>query len=418
VTRARWLRRLGPGLVTGASDDDPSGIGTYAQAGAAFGFGFLWTMLFTFPLMSAVQAISARIGRATGRGLTRDLREHHAAWVAYAAMGALVVANVVNVGADLVAMGESARLVAGGPAWAWAVGLAILSLTLQVLVPYRRYQAVLKWLTLSLLAYVALAFTLSVPWREVAFHALVPQMGFDKDSIAMLVAILGTTISPYLFFWQADQEKEEMHERGKRPLARAGKRETKRATGRIAFDTIVGMLASNLIAFFIILGTAATLHAHGQTDVQSADQAAQALQPLAGRFAFLLFALGIVGTGLLAVPVLAGSVGYACGEAFGWRASLDAKPWRAPKFYAMIAAASLAGLAILLLRVSPIQALVWTAILNGVAAVPILALVVRMSGKRAIMGDAVAPAWLRALGWLTAALMGAAAVAMVATRLR
>jgi NRAMP (natural resistance-associated macrophage protein)-like metal ion transporter len=409
------LRQFGPGLVTGASDDDPSGIGTYSQVGAQFGLAMLWTLLFSYPLMVAAQLVSARIGRVTGRGIAGNLRRHFPPWLLQPLVWALVVANTVNIGADLGAMGEAMTLVLGGPAHAWTVLLGAASLALVVWMPYSRYVHVLKWLCLAVLAYVGTAFAVRVPWGEVLHATLVPHVSFSRDYVTGLVAVLGTTISPYLFFWQASQEVEEMRSgTPEKPL----KQEPHRASRhfeRIGVDTWVGMGVSNVIAFFIILTAAATLHAHGVHDVDSAARAAEALRPVAGDLAFGLFALGIVGTGLLAVPVLAGSAAYGAGEAMGWRTGLERRPRQARSFYAVIAAATLLGIALNFTHVNPVRALYWSAVINGALAAPILAVIMVIAARRDVMGDFTIGTRLKVAGWMTTAAMAACLVGMVAT---
>ena len=411
----RWraaLRRLGPGLVTGAADDDPSGIATYSQAGAQFGFSMLWTVVFTLPLMVAIQLVSARIGHVTGRGLAANVKQAFPRPVLLGVVALLLVANTVNLSADIAAMAEAARLVAGGSAHAWAVGFGLLCLALQVLVPYRRYVAGLKWLTLALLAYAAVAFSLGLDWLEVLGAVLRPRLSLDRETLLMVVAVLGTTISPYLFFWQAAQEVEARH--GDQPLAPA---QVRRHMRSIQVDTLFGMTFSNLIAFFIIASTGATLHAAGVTDIQTSAQAAEALRPIAGDFAFLVFALGILGTGLLAVPVLAGSAAYAVAEAAGWPATLDARLQRGEGrgFYGVIAAATLGGVALCFTPADPVKELFWAAVLNGVIAVPIMAVMMVLAARRTTMGAHVIGPRLRVLGWLATAVMALTLCALAAT---
>lgn len=413
--RSGPLRLLGPGLVTGASDDDPSGIATYSQVGAQFGYSMLWTMLFTYPLMTAVQEIAARIGRVTGRGLAGNLRQHFPPWLMYAVATLLLVANTINLGADIGAMGAAARLIVGGPALAYAAAFAVASLLAQVFVPYTRYVAVLKWLTAALFAYVATAFVVRVPWGEALRSTVLPRVSFGPDAVRALVAVLGTTISPYLFFWQASEEvEEEQSTPGEEPLRRAPEQAPAQLR-RIRVDTYVGMAFSNLVAYFVILTAAATLNAAGRTDIATAAQAAEALRPVAGPFASLLFAAGIIGTGLLAVPVLAGSAAYAVGEALRWPVGLERRPSEARGFYAVLSAAILVGLGLNLTGVDPIRALFWTAIINGVAAAPVLAAMMLLATSPRVMGRFVIDRRLRVTGWLTTAVMLAAAVGLVAT---
>ena len=406
---------LGPGLVTGASDDDPSGIGTYSQAGAQFGMGLLWTMPFTFPLMCAVQEISARIGRVSGKGIAGNLRAYPR-WLMYSIIFLLVLANVINLGADIGAMGAAAKLLLGGPAILYAITLTVVSVLLEVFICYDRYAHVLKWLTLTIFAYVATAFVVHIPWGETLKQTFWPHVSFSPDYLTSLIAVFGTTISPYLFFWQASQEVEEITaHKGAHALKRTPK-EAPAEFWRIRVDTVVGMFFSNIVAFFIILTCAVTLHAHGITSINTAAEAAEALRPVAGRFAFALFAGGIIGTGLLALPVLAGSAAYAVGEAMGWPIGLDKKAGRAKGFYAVIAGAMLLGLALNFTPIDPIKALFWSAVINGVTAVPVLVLMMLMANNARIMGKKFTiPGILRLLGWTTAAVMLAATIGMFAT---
>ncbi len=407
------LKRLGPGLVTGAADDDPSGIATYSQAGAQFGTSLMWTMTLAYPLMVAVQLASARVGRVTGYGLGRNLKEIMPRWLVIAIVLLLFVANTINVGADLAAMGESAALVTGGGKHIFTVALAIFSLILQLYIPYHRYSTVLKWLTLVLFAYVALIFMIDVDWKA-ALHGLVIPSISGSGALTTIVAIFGTTISPYLFFWQAAQEVEEIDQVAKRePLVEA-RRQADDALNRINWDTFAGMALSDIVALAIMLGTAFTLHTAGKTDIQSAADAAQALKPIAGNLAFATFSLGILGTGLLAVPVLAGASGYAVCEIGGWNASLEHKPHRAKVFYAVIALGMLFGVAIDWSPINPMKALFWSAVINGVAAVPILIGLMIVVSKPSIMEEFVAPPLLKFFGWLATAVMAAAAIAMFA----
>lgn len=409
------LSVLGPGLITGASDDDPSGIATYSQAGAQFGFVLAWVMLFSWPLMSAIQEISARIGRVTGRGIAGNLKQHYSAPLLFGIVALLVVANTINLGADIGAMAAALKLLIGGPILVYVGLFSLASLLLEVFVDYARYVFVLKWLTLSLFAYFAVAFSVHVPWTEVGRDLVIPHVSTDKAYLTVIVAILGTTISPYLFFWQAEEEVEEVKEReGAKPLERAPG-QARGEFRRIRIDTLVGMALSNLVALFIIVTTAATLHAHGITDIQTSAQAAEALRPIAGKFVFLVFGLGIIGTGMLAVPVLAGSSAYALGEAFGWHVGLARKPDRAKAFYATIAAAMVVGGLINFTPIDPIKALFWSAVINGVVAVPVMIMMMLLSLNQAAMGHFRLPKLLKWLGWLSAAAMGAAAVGMFAT---
>jgi NRAMP (natural resistance-associated macrophage protein)-like metal ion transporter len=406
---------VGPGLLTGASDDDPSGIGTYSQVGAQFGTGMLWTMLFSYPLMVAAQLTCARIGRVTGKGLAGNLREHYPRWALYPLVGLLLVANTINIGADLGAMGAAIRLLLPGEAGWYTVAFGLLSVVLEVLVPYHRYVRVLKWLTLALFAYVATVFVVHVDWGQVLHDTFLPRLSLDKGAVTAIVAIFGTTISPYLFFWQASQEVEDLDACAEEKPLLDAPRQAGEQLHRIDVDTYLGMGASNIVAFFSILTTAATLHAHGVHDIESAAQTAQALKPVAGSFASALFAMGIVGTGLLAVPVLAGSAAYAVGETMKWRSSLESKPGKARRFYAVIAVATLAGTAMNFVHVNPIKALFWTAVINGVIAVPMLAAVMLVAAKRDAMGKFAISGMLRAMGWLTTAVMAACVVGMIVT---
>jgi NRAMP (natural resistance-associated macrophage protein)-like metal ion transporter len=409
--RGLW-RALGPGLVTGAADDDPSGIATYSQAGAQFGFSLLWTVFLTLPFMAAIQIISACIGWDTRRGLSRNIARVLPRWALYPLVASLLVANTINIAADLAAMGEALWLVVGGSALVFAVLFGVACLVAEVLIPYHRYAGYLKMLTMVLLFYVAAAFSVHVPWGEVLRATLVPKISFDRDMLLMVVAVFGTTISPYLFFWQASQEAEESRLSYRRLFA--GKPRLKENSYRsISIDTWIGMFFSNAIAFFIIVTTAATLHMHGITRIDTAAQAAEALRPVGGPLAFALFAAGIVGTGLLAVPVLAGSSAYAVAEVFHMRGSLELPASRAIGFYAIVAAATIGGSALLATNIDPIAMLFWAAVINGVVAVPIMVatmLVVSSQRERRLV---YLPRWLIALGWLAAALMAIAVVLLI-----
>ncbi|HVX81669.1 MAG TPA: divalent metal cation transporter [Devosiaceae bacterium] len=413
--RPKLIEIMGPGLITGASDDDPSGIATYSQVGAQFGYGLGWSLVVTFPLMAAIQEISARIGRVTGRGIAGNLVRHYPRLVVNIAIGLLVLANTINIGADLGAMAEGLKLLIGGPSLLYVVGFAAVSVLLEVFVRYSRYVSVLKYLTLSLLAYVATVFVVGTPWGEVLHSLVLPPIRFEKGYVLAATAVLGTTISPYLFFWQAEEEVEEEQEKPeKEPLIKA----PVQAPGelyRIRIDTVIGMALSNLVALCIIVTAAATLNAHGHTNIETAAQAAEALRPVAGPFAFWLFAAGIVGTGLLAMPVLAGSAAYALGEAMGWRVGLAQKAGRAPAFYGAIALATLFGAAMNFSPIDPIKALFWSAVINGIVAVPIMAIMMLMTRRPDIMGEFVLPGYLRVLGWLATAAMGATVLALALT---
>jgi NRAMP (natural resistance-associated macrophage protein)-like metal ion transporter len=416
-SRNMVLRLLGPGLVAGAADDDPSGIATYSQAGAQFGYGLLWTVFLTTPFMIAIQLVSAQIGRVTGKGLAANVMELAPRWLVLALVFLLVVANTFNIAADIAAMGEALSLVIGGLNHEHALIFAATSTLLQVFVPYRRYAPVLKFLTLTLFAYVATALTVNIPWSTALLAAIWPKPTINADYFLMVVAVLGTTISPYLFFWQASQEIEEMNQgkidRPLRELTRGGDREL----DRIKIDTTVGMIFSNVIAFFIILTTATVLNANGVTNINSATQAAEALRPLAGDFTFLLFALGIIGTGMLAIPVLAGSAAYGVSEVFGWHATLEAKAPDAVGFYTIIAAATVIGFGLGFTGIDAIHMLVWSAVLNGIVAVPIMAMMMVIVANSRIMGRFRARPWLIALGWVGTGLMALAVIALIASSL-
>ncbi len=406
---------MGPGLITGASDDDPSGIATYSQAGAQFGYAMGWTLLLTYPLMCAIQLISAHVGRVTGRGLAGNMRRHYPNALLYCMVGLLVVANTINLGADLGAMAAAVHLLAAGPLPVYIVAFAVLSTLLEVFVRYSRYANVLRWLTLSLFAYVATVFVVGVPWLAVARDLVLPDIKISGDYFTVIVAVFGTTISPYLFFWQAAEEVEDLREDpAAKPLVVAP-RQAPVQMARMEIDTIVGMGLSNIIALFIMLTTAATLNAHGVTNIETSAQAAEALRPIAGPFTFTVFALGIIGTGLLAVPVLAGSAAYAVGEALRWPVGLAQRPRRAPAFYAMIAAATLIGALLNFSPLDPIKALFWSAVINGVAAVPIMLMIMLMASRVRVMGRFTLKPLLAVLGWLSTAAMALAAVGMFAT---
>jgi NRAMP (natural resistance-associated macrophage protein)-like metal ion transporter len=410
-----FFRLLGPGLVTGASDDDPSGIATYSQVGAQFGYRLLWTMLFSYPLMSVVQEVSARIGRVTGCGIAGNMARHYPAGLTYTIVAAMVVANVINVGADLAGMAAAFSLLVGGPALAYAIVFALLSLLLETYISYPRYASILKWMTLTLLAYVATAFVVHVPWKAALVATVMPSLSVSGSMWTALIAVLGTTISPYLFFWQAAQETEELRTNHReKPLKRAPSQADEELF-RIRIDTYVGMGVSNVVAYFIILTCAVSLHAHGITRIDSAAQAAEALRPLAGRFAALLFAAGIVGTGLLAIPVLAGSAAYAVAEALRLPIGLDRKPEDAKGFYAVLAAATLLGLALDFTSIDPISALFWSAVINGVVAVPVMVILMTMARNRKVMGRFVLSPMLTTIGWVATAVMLAAAIGLFAT---
>ena len=409
------LWKLGPGLITGAADDDPSGIATYSQVGAQFGYGMLWTMLFSFPLMAAIQEISARIGRVSGIGIAGNIRRHYPRPFLYGIVSLLLIANIFNIGADIGAMGAAAGLLLPGPPGLFVVLAGCVSLLLQILIPYTSYVKYLKWLTVALFAYVAAALYLHEPRWAAIRATFLPALSLHGGYFTALIAILGTTISPYLFFWQASEEVEDVTlNSGEKPLKNAP-RQAPAQLQRIRFDTYLGMAFSNIVAFFIILTAAATLHAHGIRDIQTADQAALALEPLAGRFAFFLFALGIVGTGLLAVPVLAGSAAYAVSEAFQWTASLEKKPKRAIPFYATIAVATIVGLLLNFLHLNPIKALFWSAVLNGVVAGPVMIFMMLLARNPRVMGQFTLHPYLRMVGWLATVVMILASLGMLST---
>jgi NRAMP (natural resistance-associated macrophage protein)-like metal ion transporter len=409
------LARLGPGLITGAADDDPSGIATYSQAGAQFGVNMLWTMVFTFPLMVGIQLVSARIGRVTGEGLAANIRRLFPRWVLLGVVGLLVIANTINIAADIAAMGEALQLVIGGAEHGHAVVFGVLSLLLQVFIPYQSYVRVLKWLTLSLLAYVAVAFSVHIDWPAAIRQSFAPDLSFNPDFVAVVVAVFGTTISPYLFFWQASQEVEELRGGNGTSSLTSSLNDARMHLRRIKIDTYVGMGFSNLIAFFIILSAAATLHVAGITQIQTSAQAAQALRPIAGDFSFLLFSLGIIGTGMLAVPVLAGATAYAVADSFGWRQGLDRKLFEAKEFYAIIAFATLGGVVLDFTPIDPIKALFWSAVINGVIAVPIMAVMMLMATRSDVMGAFVIKRRLKWLGWLATAAMALVVATMLVT---
>jgi NRAMP (natural resistance-associated macrophage protein)-like metal ion transporter len=411
--REHPLSRVGPGLITGVADDDPSGIATYSQAGAQFGLNMLWTMPIAFPLMAAIQLMCARIGRVTGKGLAANIKDAFSPAVLRIVVILLLVANVLNIAADIAAMGEVAELVGGLSRYVMTPVFVAFTLVLQIFVPYHRYVWFLKWLTLSLLAYAAVLFTVHVPWHEVALRTFWPHLDFNADAATVVVGVFGTTISPYLFFWQASEEVEDM--RGKRGAAAllndsAAAPEELR---RISWDTWTGMLYSDATAYFIILATAVTLNVAGITDIETAAQAASALRPLAGDFAYLLFALGILGVGLIGVPVLAGSAAYALSEAAGWKSGLELKAQDARGFYGVIAVSVLGGLAIQYSPISPMKALFWSAVINGVVAVPLMVVIILLVSRKSVMGAYTSSRPIVLLGWIATAIMGAAAIRMI-----
>ncbi len=412
LIRRTHADRLGPGLITGAADDDPSGIATYSQAGAQFGYGMLWTVVVTFPLMTAIQMVSARIGHVTGHGLTANIKQAFPRWVTVSIVMLLVCANTLNISADIAAMGEALQLLAGGSALIYSITFGLLCLVLQVFLPYQSYVRWLKWLTLALLSYVAVVFSLHIDWWTVARSVVMPPMVLSQQSLLMIVAVFGTTISPYLFFWQAAQEMEDVRSGSGATQSAA---QVRRHLRRIQWDTIIGMGLSNLIAFFIILCTAVTLHKSGLHQITTSAEAAEALRPLAGDFTFVLFSLGIIGTGLLAVPILAGSAAYATAEAMGFEGSLSARleQGEGKGFYSIIALATLGGVALSLTPADAVTELFWSAVLNGVIAVPIMVVMMLLAGRKDIMGTHIVNGRLRWLGWLSTVVMGTTVLGML-----
>lgn len=403
------LSALGPGLITGAADDDPSGIGTHSQVGAQFGYGLAWTFVLSFPLMVVIQEIAAEIGRVTGAGIARNLRRHYPRVILYAMVSLLLVANIVNLGADLSAMGAALALLAGGKPGLYTLLFGIVCIALEVGLSYPQYSAVLKWATLSLFTYVAVVIVAHVPWGHALRSLIVPELQFNAAYATAFVAILGTTISPYLFFWQAGQEIEEQHRHHAKPLCI-----TPKAAGpelkRIRIDTLTGMAFSTLISLAIVFATAATLHANGVRDIATSSQAAEALRPIAGQFAFAMFAVGIIGTGLLAVPVLAGSAAYAVTEMAGQAGSLDAKPLSAKLFYATIAVTTLAGASLNFVGIDPARALYWAAVVNGILAGPLMIMMMLIVRNPRAMGRLTVSKRQQILGWLATIVMIAASV--------
>lgn len=412
--RVSPLKTLGPGLISGAADDDPSGIVTYTQAGAQFGYSLLWMTALTLPFMIAIQLVSGRIGRVTGHSIAGNLRRHYPRRMLYAVVLLLLTANTINIAADIAAMGEALQLVAGGGEHGHALAFGVLLAVLQVFLSYAQLAAIFKWLTLTLFAYVGVVFTVHVPWHEVIAGILLPNITWSGGMLTTIVAVFGTTISPYLFFWQASQEVEEMRRKEKKPLINAPDA-AKTELRRIKLDTVIGMTFSSLIALFIMLTAAATLHLSGIRDIQTSAQAAEALRPIAGDFAFALFAAGIIGTGLLAVPVLAGSAAYAMAETFGWREGLDLKWFEARGFYAIIIGATIIGTLLDFTPIDPIKALYWSAVINGVIAVPVMALMMLLASDPKVMGRFVLTRRGRCAGWLATAVMALAVAAMFLT---
>ncbi|GAB3408637.1 Nramp family divalent metal transporter [Massilia agilis] len=404
------LRQVGPGFITGVADDDPSGIATYSQAGARFGTAMLWVSLFTFPLMAAVQEISARIGRVSGHGLAGNIRRHYPPALMYMVVVLIAISNIINIGADIGGMAASMELVLGRDRLhLYPVAISVVSVVALTLLSYSAYSSLLKWLGLCVFAYVGIVFFVQIPWPDVARDTLVPRLQFSHGYLSMLTAVLGTTISPYLFVWQSSLEVEEQRNTPHEAPVRIAPSQARQQFMKIRVDTYLGMAVSNAVMFFIILTAAVTLNAHGITQVESAEQAARALEPVAGRHAFLLFAIGVIGTGLLAVPTLAGSLGYAMGEAFRWRTGLDYKPYQARRFYAVIAVATLLGMAMNFIGIDPIRALIASAVINGILSVPLLFLLLSIARNPKVMGRFVIPRRLAVPGWITAVLMACSA---------
>jgi len=413
--KAAWWKRLGAGLVTGAADDDPSGVATYSQVGAKFGYAMLWIVFLTIPLMIAIQMVSARIGRVCGRGLADTLVRNFPKPVVWTLVALLTVANVINIGADLAAMGAAVRLLIGGPKLLYALLFAVISTGLQVYLSFERYAPILKVMSLSLFTYVATVFVVHVPWGRALQQVVIPHLQWNTDYLTGIVAVLGTTISPYLFCWQAAQEVEEIRQSDERKALRNASRQAPDALRRIAMDTSVGMIFSNVIAFFMMLTTAAVLNAHGKTDIQSASDAAEALRPLAGRFAFILFSMGIASTGLLAVPILAGATAFAVAGAAKAPYGLERKPGKAKLFYGVLVGAMAAGAALTFSPLDPIKALYWSAVVNGVCAVPLMAAIMTVARRQQTMGKHAVRGWLLMGGWIATGVMGVAAIVMFAT---
>ena len=409
-----FLKLLGPGLITGASDDDPSGIGTYSIAGASLGFATLWTAIITLPLMAVVQFVCAKIGLVTGRGLAGVLRHHYPRKVLYPAVLSLLIANTINAGTDIGAIAAAINLIVPIPLNAMILPIVFIIVALQIWGSYRLIANVFKWLTLSLFAYIAAAFLSKPDWQQVLKATFIPELRFDHDYLLTLVAILGTTISPYLFFWEASEEVEEEISEGRKKL-RQRKGATDAELDQAKWDTIIGMFFCNIVFYFVILASAATLHASGKTDIQSATDAAQALRPIAGSAATILFAVGIIGAGFLAVPVLTGSSAYAVAETFGWKYGLDTKPKQAKQFYAVIAISTFIGALINFIGINPMAALFWTAVINGVLAPPLLVLIMIVSNNKKIMGNRVNGRFTNCVGWTAAIIMFAAGIGMFAT---
>ena len=409
--RSSAIRRLGPGLITGAADDDPSGIGTYSQVGAQYGYGLAWTMLFSLPLMIVFQEICARIGCVTGLGIAENLRRHYAPWLVRVVVLLLLIANTINLGADLGAMGAALKLLFGGSARYYTIGFGMLCIVAEIFLSYPAYAAFLKWLTLSLFAYIGVVFAVHVPWSHALLATFVPNVIFDAGHATALVAVLGTTISPYLFFWQAGLEVEDAKQRGDGVQTLAPS-DAPAQFARIRADTAVGMCVSNVVAIAIIFATAATLHARGVTDIQTSSQAAEALRPVAGAFTFFVFAAGIIGTGLLAVPVLAGASAYALSEAYQWSEGLDRRLLQAKSFYATIAVSTLTGVGLHFTALDPVKALYWSAVVNGVLAAPVMAVVMLVASNDSIMGNLALPRRMQVAGWAATLIMLAASIGL------
>jgi NRAMP (natural resistance-associated macrophage protein)-like metal ion transporter len=404
-SKPRFLGILGPGLITGASDDDPSGIATYSQAGAQTGFALLWLMPLTYPLMSVTQEISARLGRTTGHGLAGNIRRHYPAWVAQTCIALLLIANVINLGADLGSMGDVTHMLVGGPRWPFVIGFGVICVSMQVLLQYTRYVSILKWMTLALFAYFGTVLTVDIHWHEALHGLIVPIWQNSKDFISLVVAVLGTTISPYLYFWQSSQEAEDQREQPRRERLTTAPEQAPAAFERIRLDTWIGMALSNFVALAIMLTAGATLHAAGKTDIDSSQMAAEALRPIAGEFAFLIFALGIIGTGFMAVPVLAGSAAYAIGEALRWPVGLARRPKEARAFYGTLVIATAIGTIINFAPIDPIRALYWSAVINGVMVAPIIVVMMKLATNPQVMAGFTLTPWLRIVGWITAGVM-------------
>ena len=412
--RQSFLSRLGPGLITGAADDDPSGIGTHSQVGAQFGYGLSWTFLFSFPLMVAIQEVAAQIGRVTGAGIARNLRRHYPRPLLVLMVGLLLIANIVNLGADLAAMGAVVGLLIGGPLWLYTLLFGAFCVIVEVWLSYERYASVLKWATLSLFAYVAVVIVAHVPWGEALTSLVVPRIEYTGAYATAVVAILGTTISPYLFFWQASQEIEEQKRHKAKPLCITPK-DAGPELKRIRIDTLTGMAFSSIVSLAIVFATAATLHANGVRDIETSAQAAEALRPIAGNFAFALFALGIIGTGLLAVPVLAGSAAYAVTEMFGIASSLDAKPTKARLFYGTIAVTTMLGVSLQYVGIDPARALYWAAVVNGVLAAPLMVIMMLIVRNPRAMGRLTLGPRATITGWFATLVMAGATIIFFAT---